>query len=86
MPLTTFVERHSEFNRRASSDTLSDFRANSKLEECRKAHYALPAPTVVTVPFGALGIAWSNSGNRLTRSLTRFDLASSKMTRNIEFG
>ena len=67
MALTTFVERHSEFDCRASSDTL-------------------PEPTVVTMPFDALGIAWSNSGNRLIRSLTRFDLAFEQNDRNIEFG
>jgi hypothetical protein len=45
-----------------------------------KAYCALPDPTVVTAPFGALGIAWSNSGNKATKSLTRLDLALSKMT------
>ena len=52
-----------------------------KLERMEgKAYCALPDPTVVTAPFDALGIAWSNSGNNTTRSPTRLDLALSKMT------
>jgi hypothetical protein len=58
-----------------------------KLERMEgKAYCALPDPTVVIAPFGALGIACSNSGNKTTRSPTRLDLALSKMTAISNFG